>query len=163
MQVKGTALIRRARPLALALLAATLPMQALAHGAQVQAEAVFAISLQARYDTGEPMALAQVVIYAPDAVGTAWARGTTDAAGRYLFAPDPALPGRWTIQVRQAGHGAIVHLETGGASTAAHVVRAAAPAQGTLQKAVMVALVIWGALGTVLFLRSKRRAEDASA
>ncbi|SDW46592.1 carboxypeptidase-like regulatory domain-containing protein [Roseicitreum antarcticum] len=81
------------------------------HAAHIEAEVVPTIHLQARYDTGGPMAGAQVIIYAPDAPGDVWARGQTDDAGRFQFIPD-ALPGRWSVQVRQAGHGAMVYIET---------------------------------------------------
>lgn len=156
---------RIAAPLALGLLA--MPSLAQAHGTDVAARPVAAISVDARFDTGEPMAGAQVLVFAPDAPAEAWGRGTTDAEGRYLFMPDPALQGRWTIQVRQAGHGAITHLDVAG--TGAILAQAAQPATGgqtALQRALMVALVAWGALGTALFVRSRQSrggAGDASA
>jgi len=146
---------------ALALVA--LAAQADAHGAQVAAEPVQAVAVQARYDTGAPMAGAQVVIYAPNDPAAIWARGLTDDAGRHLFTPDPTLPGRWTVQVRQAGHGAIVHIDSTPGGTQSHVATSA-PVQGPLQRLVMVALVAWGALGTALYVRSRHKgARDASA
>ncbi|MBK1734470.1 hypothetical protein CKO15_04050 [Halorhodospira abdelmalekii] len=161
-------------------LLALAPSVALGHAALLDAEATTAVRLHAHYDTGDPMAEAQVIIYAPDDPASAWSRGTTDAEGRYLFAPDPELPGRWTVQVRQAGHGAVAHVEIGpaggGDDTAgaegADAAGDSAPAvvavtgdsteSGALQRVVMVALVAWGALGTALFFWRRRRG-DASA
>ncbi len=142
----------------LAALTALAPLPASSHAALLQADPVPAIRLHATYDTGAPMAGAQVTVFAPDAPAEAWSRGVTDAHGRYLFAPDPDRPGRWTVQVRQAGHGAVTHVEI---APDAIAITAATPT-GPLQRAVMVALVAWGALGTALFFR-RRRADDASA
>ena len=108
MWAKGIAMIR---PCSL-LLALALPASALAHGAELTATPVQAISLEARYDTGAPMAGAQVQAFAPDDPQTPIALGMTDADGRFVFVPDPA-PGRWTVQVRAGGHGAITYFEQG--------------------------------------------------
>jgi len=135
------------------------PLPALSHAALIEAEAVQAIRLQALYDTGEPMAGAQVVIFAPGAPAEAWGRGSTDAEGRFVFVPGPE-EGRWTVQVRQAGHGAMAHVETG---AAAPVSVASAAAPGWADRAVTIALVAWGALGTALFAMRGRRRSDASS
>jgi nickel transport protein len=155
---------------AAALLAvAGLPGAAAAHGAALAAGLVPAVSVQALYDTGEPMAGAQVSVFAPDAPTTPWLRGTTDEAGRFVFVPD-GRAGRWTVQARQAGHGAVVHIDP--AEPAAGPSRVVgAPAQaaasivpltadrgvpGTgLQRAVMALCVIWGLVGTALFFRRR--------
>ncbi|MBK5927095.1 hypothetical protein CCR87_07040 [Rhodobaculum claviforme] len=150
---------------------AAAPLPALAHAALLEAEVATAVRLLARYDTGAPMQGAQVIIYAPDTPAEAWDRGTTDAEGRFVFVPDPALPGRWSIQVRQAGHGALTHVQIGagapgaGPETApvpAAVIERPATTAGPMQRAVMVALVAWGALGTALYFR-RRGHGDASA
>lgn len=133
-------------------LALALPASALAHGAELTATPVEAIALEARYDTGEPMAGAQVQAFAPDDPQTAVALGMTDADGRFVFVPDPT-PGRWTVQVRAAGHGAITYFEQGASALRVTVERS----ENWGQRALMVALVAWGALGTVLFLRRNTR------
>ncbi|MGY6632565.1 MAG: carboxypeptidase-like regulatory domain-containing protein [Alkalilacustris sp.] len=152
-------------------LAGATPPPALGHAALLDAEATTAVRLHARYDTGAPMAGAQVIIYAPDAPADAWSHGTTDAAGRYVFVPDMALPGRWTVQVRQAGHGAVAHVTLGAdagardgdaAAAGAVSIRTDSPPASPLQRAVMIALVAWGALGTALYFR-RRRDGHASA
>lgn len=148
MWAKGIAMIRRCS----LLLALALPASALAHGAELTATPVQAIALVARFDTGEPMAGAQVQAFAPDAPQTPIALGQTDAQGQFQFVPDPA-PGRWTVQVRAAGHGAINYFEQGANALRVTVERP----QDWGQRALMVALVAWGALGTVLFLRRNKR------
>ena len=136
---------------AMALMA--LPGPALPHAALLTAEPVQAVRLHARYDTGPPMAGAQVVIHAPDSPAEIWDRGVTDADGGFAFLPDMAQPGRWTVVVRQAGHAAVAHVEVEGAAALS-----VAEAQSPLQRAVMVALVAWGALGTGLWFSRRRRA-----
>lgn len=169
MSAKATVLIARSdrAALALAALVALAPQPSFGHAALLDAETTTAIRLQARYDTGEPMAGAQVIVFAPDNPTEAWRRGATDAEGRYLFAPDIDMPGRWTVQVRQAGHGAVAHVDVGGAAADAgppSVVATTAQSgeHGLLRQAVMSALVAWGALGTALYFRRGRR-DDASA
>lgn len=140
---------------------ALVPAAAKAHAALLDAAPVQAIALTGRYDTGEPMAGAQVIIYAPDDPAQVWGRAVTDEAGRYVFVPDVALAGRWTVQIRQAGHGAVAHIDlaaaddAGAPATATITTQNAAP--DWLQRLVMVALVAWGALGTALWVRSTRR------
>jgi len=139
---------------------------ALGHAALVDAETAPAIRLHAYYETGEPMAEAQVIIYAPDAPGQVWRRGVTDSEGRFEFVPAP-VPGRWSVQVRQAGHGAMAHVDMGAsapAAVAAVAVASPAPAPASwLERLVMIGLVAWGALGTALYFRREKGVRDASA
>lgn len=143
----------------LGLMFAQAPAPADAHAALIEAENVPAVRLRAVYETGEPMAGAQVLIYAPDTAADVWARGETDEQGRFEFIPD-TLPGRWSVQVRQAGHGAMAHVMLGAGD-------GPAPANTSsqddwLRRAVMVGLVAWGALGTALFFRRRKVGIDAS-
>lgn len=143
---------------ALYLAAVAAPQSLLSHAALIEAETVQAIRLQAIYDTGNPMSHAQVIIHAPGDPGTPWGQGVTDREGRFEFIPD-GDQGRWTVQVRQGGHGAMTQVQIIDDRT---VMIAAAETPGWAQRALMVALVAWGALGTALFaLRKGRR--DASA
>lgn len=148
----------RLAEVALCLAVVTAPQPLLSHGALIEAQTAQAIRLHAFYDTGEPMSHAQVLIHAPGEPGTPWGQGVTDRQGRFEFIPD-GDEGRWTVQVRQAGHGAMLQVEISDNTTV--MLAPTAPADG-LQRALMVALVAWGALGTALFaLRKGRR--DASA
>lgn len=150
---------------ALLLLLALAPQVAGAHAALVSAEPIEALRITARYDTGEAMAGAQVTIYAPDDPATVWARGETDAEGRFDLVLPAEPEGTWAVQVRQAGHGAMIHVEHGQAAgaVAALVVTAGSTAPRGLQRAVMVALVLWGAIGTALWFRRGRAADTSKA
>ena len=81
---------------------------AIAHGVRITYQVSPALEIQASYDNGEEMANAQVAVYAPNAPSEPWLKGTTDAAGRFVFIPDSSLDGHWEVKVRQAGHGNIV-------------------------------------------------------
>lgn len=145
-------------------LGAILPQAALPHAAFVTAQEVQAISIRGQYDTGTPMDGAQVIVYAPDNPAQPWTTGTADDLGRFLLFPDRSLTGRWTVQMRQAGHGAVVYVEIGAAEGAQIAPMSTARSQGPglIQRLVMMALVAWGALGTVLFFW-RRRGGDASS
>ncbi len=69
---------------------------ALAHG--VHADLLEGgTGVRARFDTGEPMAFADVKVFAPDAPNEAWLESTTDPEGRFVFVPP--RPGVWRIAV----------------------------------------------------------------
>lgn len=82
----------------------------LAHGVVLEHRQVDSVEVLAQFDTGAPMANAQVVVYAPDNPTEAWQQGTTDDQGRFSFVPDETLPGSWEVMVRQAGHGGVVTI-----------------------------------------------------
>jgi nickel transport protein len=126
-----------------------------AHGAKIEYTVGMAVELQATYDTGEPMAGGQVTVYAPDDPSTPWLTGVCDEEGRFVFAPDPEKPGTWDVQVRQAGHGDIVHIEIGAGAATSGGSRLTTP-----QILLMAVCVVWGGIGTALFF-SRRRASDA--
>lgn len=138
------------------------PGTALGHAAFVRVDAVEAVRVEGRYDTGEPMAGAQVTIYAPADPGAPWRRGQADADGAFVFVPDEQ-PGRWAVQLRQAGHGGMAYVELT-PDAAAPTVLSAAPATAPalvptpVQKAVMAACVVWGCIGTALYFRRNRAA-----
>ncbi|GAB4370525.1 MAG: carboxypeptidase regulatory-like domain-containing protein [Elainellaceae cyanobacterium] len=141
----------------LVLLGLGLPSKALAHGVEIEYQQTEAIEINATYDSGEPMAEAQVLVYAPDDPANPWMTGSTDAQGRFWFAPDRSQAGNWEVTIRQAGHGDIVTIPIEGGEAAS----AASPAetspssnQGTmtsLQKVLMGGAAIWGFVGTALF------------
>jgi nickel transport protein len=84
--------------------------QALAHGVMIDYATTQAIEITALYDTGEPMANAQVVVYAPNDPSTPWMTGSTTESGSFTFSPDPTQSGNWEVAVRQAGHGEILSI-----------------------------------------------------
>ena len=139
-----------------------LPNKALSHGAKIQYRQTSAIAIQAKYDDGQPMANAQVVIYAPSDRMTPWLKGTTDDSGNFTFVPDtnPENIGDWDIKVRQSGHGHITTIPIGKDSVAPPNSQTAIVSQGSeytsTQKIVMAAAGVWGFIGTALFFsRSK--------
>jgi len=131
-----------------------LPTEALAHGVNIQYISDIEIVIVAKYDTGTPMAGAQVAVYAPDDPSTPWLTGVCDDEGRFSFTPDASRPGIWDVQVRLAGHGGIVHIPVGeGTATTGGV-----GGYSYLQVALMAACVIWGSLGTALYFWRRRQA-----
>lgn len=103
-----------------------------AHGVKLEYQNTQAIQIQAAYDTGEPLAQAQVAVFAPDDPAKPWLTGTTDDQGRFVFTPDEAQTGGWEVQVRQAGHGDIVTIPLSGST--ANATASARAAEKKLQK-----------------------------
>ena len=63
-----------------------LPTTSYAHGARIEYTINVAIDIVASYDNGEPMAGAQIVVYAPDNPSSAWLTGVCDDEGSTLGA-----------------------------------------------------------------------------
>ncbi len=126
------------------------PTATLAHGAHIQSRSREAIEIEATYDNGDPLANAQVQIYAPSDPQTPWRTTQTDEQGRYLFTPD--APGDWEVSVRQAGHGDIVVIPVSPGGTVATTYRNTGNIS-PLQRAIMAGAVTWGCVGTALYFR----------
>ena len=129
-----------------------LPIKAYAHGVIVRYTVDIAIDIVATYDDGQPMAGAQFMVYAPDDPSTPWLTGVCDDEGRFSFIPDTSKPGTWDIQVRQAGHGDIVHIPIGEDMARTGDAGGYAP----LQIVLMAACVVWGSVGTALYFLRRR-------
>ncbi|WP_199249283.1 carboxypeptidase-like regulatory domain-containing protein [[Phormidium] sp. ETS-05] len=137
---------------------------ALAHGVKIETKTTQAMEIQATYDSGEPMADANITIYAPNDPATPWRQGNTDGEGRFMFAPDLSLPGRWDIKVRKAGHGGIVHVTVDSPEAGVGWVEERNSTYKTgqehsltaVQKGVMLASVVWGFVGTALFFSRQK-------
>ena len=123
-----------------------------AHGAAIEYTLSTAVELVATYDTGEPMAGGQVTVYAPDDPTNPWLTGECDGEGRFVFTPDPSKPGTWDVQVRQAGHGDMVHIAIGEG-----VAASGGGGLSVAQIVLMTICVVWGFVGTALFFVSKKR------
>ncbi|MDB9525510.1 carboxypeptidase-like regulatory domain-containing protein [Oscillatoria sp. CS-180] len=130
------------------------PAWAIAHGAHIQSRATSAVEIQAAYDTGEPMAAAQVQVFAPDDPQSPVFTGTTDEAGHFVFVPNQ--PGNWEISVRQAGHGdiAVIPVEANGAIAPEFI---NSTSLSPLQRIIISAAVAWGCVGTALYFRRGKR------
>jgi len=139
-------------PALLLVLVLMLPTHAYAHGVRIDYRVDMTVEILAAYDTGEPMAGAQVSVYAPDEPSTPWLTGVCDEDGRFDFVPDASKAGTWSVRVRLAGHGDIVHIPIGESSGAAGSSGGYAP----LQIVLMAACVIWGSIGTALYFSRRR-------
>jgi len=128
-----------------------------AHGTDIAYTTATQVQLEARFDTGEPMANAQVTIYAPDDPQNPWMTATADEAGRFAFTPDTSIPGRWDIFVRTAGHGNTLYIDVDAESTAITGVASAGSGLTTVQIILMSAAGIWGFIGTALYFARGRK------
>ena len=128
-------------------------IEVLAHGVNIEYTTKLEITILAKYDIGDPMAGAQVIVYAPDNPSSPWLTGTCDDNGYFSFTPDSSKPGIWDVTVRQAGHGNIIHIPVGKEPSTSGSVGG----YSYLQIALMSLCVIWGSLGTALYFWRKRR------
>lgn len=137
----------------------------LAHGLTVEHRQVSSIELEARFETGEPMANAQVLVYAPSKPSDVWQQGTTDNQGRFSFAPDPDQPGLWEVMVRQAGHGVLTTIPVAAATsdpgteaeTGSNSLISPNTSLSSVQRSITIGSVIWGFIGTALFFARGKR------
>lgn len=134
-------------------LSVSIPISLFAHGALLEYTHTAGITVQARYDTGQVMAGAQITVYAPDNPTRPWLTGICDAEGRFSFVPDPDFPGTWSVQARLAGHGAMVHMTINPEKPERNLRQ-----QGYTvgQRALMAASVLWGCIGTALYFSRRK-------
>jgi nickel transport protein len=129
--------------------------KAQAHGASIETSKTQAVQIEAAYDSGQPMAEAQVTVYSPENPAEPWKTAATDSEGQYVFVPDQT--GQWQVQVRQAGHGDIatvmvdqVENSSNAESENDSALNPEADDSG-MQKLLYGAAGAWGFLGTALF------------
>ena len=135
-------------------------VNAFAHGTVIDLADVQAIEIIAHFDSGEPMADAQVSVYAPTDAANPWLTGTADSEGRFVFTPDRALTGEWAIQVRTAGHGDWVYIDMADGDIAA--MTASSGGFTTAQIILMSVAVIWGMIGTALYFARPKPTADGT-
>lgn len=96
-----------------AVLALAQPGLAAAHGAGhtvVDRVAGNALAVEFALPGGEPLADAQVLVFAPGADAKAWLQSRTDRLGRVAFLPD--RPGTWRLELADdRGHAATAAVE----------------------------------------------------
>ncbi len=126
------------------------------HAALVELAPAEGVAVQARYDDGTAMAGAQIVVFAPDDPQRPWLTGRADDEGWFRFVPAPDLAGRWTVQARQAGHGAMAHVELGGEGAASVWTAPAGGGLSTAQRALVAGSVVWGLIGTGLVFHRRQ-------
>ena len=137
----------------------------LAHGSNIKYRKTEAIEIQSNYESGSPMAKAQVTIYAPNNPSKPWLKGITDDQGKFIFIPDYSQTGNWQIKVRQSGHGNMINLaiSENNKLTDNRPEKHSNINHNSLnneyssgQKLVMAIMVTWGFVGTALFFSRKK-------
>ncbi|MEM9213605.1 MAG: carboxypeptidase-like regulatory domain-containing protein [Cyanobacteria bacterium P01_F01_bin.150] len=132
----------------------------LAHGVLMEATPIPSFQVQVTYESGEPMANAQINVYAPTDPQNVWLQTLTNENGYFLFTPDPNIPGTWDIQARLAGHGELlrINVQEDGA------IRQLSRSDNTpLQKWLTIAAVVWGFVGTALFFSRRQQPLQTTA
>lgn len=127
------------------------PAVVFAHGVKMAYQIRNTVEITAAFDTGEPFSGGQVTIYAPDNPSTPWLTGKCDEKGRFTFTPDTSKPGTWDVKVRHAGHGGMIHISVDENMTAAGKI-----GYTPMQIVLMAACVVWGFVGTTLFLSRRK-------
>ncbi|MEB3230942.1 MAG: carboxypeptidase-like regulatory domain-containing protein [Leptolyngbyaceae bacterium] len=142
------------------------PIPVLAHGVQIESEPIQSLQMRALFESGDPMANAQVTIYSPADLQTPWQQLSTDENGYFVFTPDPAIPGNWEVQVRQAGHGDLVRVAVDDNSSGLPLAYAGGTpysgGQSPVQKWGTIAAAVWGFVGTALFFSQRQLSPSGS-
>lgn len=128
------------------------PEKVWSHGVVMEASPIPSFQIQAKYESGEPMANAQINVYAPNDPQTVWLQTLTDEQGNFLFTPDPELIGTWDIQARLAGHGDLIQIQVEEDGSVSQLTQAN---NSPLQKWLTIGAVVWGFVGTALFFAKK--------
>lgn len=142
------------------------PPQTAAHGTEITYTVQATVDIEAYFDTGEPMANAQVTVYAPNDPANAWLQGEADENGRFTFTPDPEIPGRWDVAIRTAGHGEMLNIPLTDEATGSFALGAGSGGSGgqTLAQRVLIgAAVLWGCIGTALYFRRPKKEDTQHA
>jgi nickel transport protein len=122
-----------------------------AHGAAIDYQIESTVHITATYDSGEPMSEAQVAVFSPEDKQNPWMVDVTDGNGNFSFTPDVSMAGEWDVQVRQAGHGDMIHINlndtkgSDGSFTVSQIV-------------VMSVSILWGLIGTALYFKKGKKA-----
>ena len=135
-----------------------------AHGVAISPSQAGATRIYAEFDSGEPMAGAQVRVYSPANPQDPWLEGVVDPQGNFFFLPDAGIPGTWEVMIRQAGHGGVVTVAVGedpsvqGAEGASLDPLADSPvgSLSPLHRGLLMGSTVWGFLGTALFFARRR-------
>lgn len=120
------------------------------HGSEYTILSDHVIIIEVKYDTGEFLSHADVLVFPPDEEKSAYTLKTDDKGCFYLL---PDKEGTWILQVRGAGgHGIRINLPVDKSMISDG---AGSNRLSLLQKLVMFLCVAWGTAGTVLFFRNR--------
>ncbi len=123
-----------------------------AHGTKYKFLPEKTFGIKTMFDTGAPMVLAKVLVFAPDEMKATYTT-KTDSNGVFYFTPDKA--GTWVMQVRdKGGHGMRINLEINDSMLLSSGQK---PSNNMsyLQKIFVAICVIWGCIGTALYFKKK--------
>jgi nickel transport protein len=124
-----------------------------AHGTEYEVLPDGAVAIRATYDTGQPIAHAAVLVFAPGET-TPLFETITDNRGIVCFLPDRI--GTWILQVRgEGGHGMRINLEVD--ENMLPLLKNGKPLSriSVLQKIIIAVCVCWGLIGTAFFIKSR--------
>lgn len=127
---------------------------AYAHGTKISCDEKKVYSIKATFDDGTELKNAQVIIFSPKDPKNPWGKGVTDDTGNYEFVPDTSIEGKWTIQIRQAGHGGVINIDT---TTKGNSSISNGNNMSTSTKIIVVISVVWGFIGTALFFLRRKK------
>lgn len=126
-----------------------------AHGTKYEILQDKIIGIKAMLDTGDPIAHAKVLIFAPEDSKVTHTTNT-DSNGVFYFTPDKA--GIWTLQVRaKGGHGMRINLTVDESMQLAGNHKGIHSGTTYFQKVIMAICVVWGCIGTALYFRRKEK------
>ncbi len=128
---------------------------AFAHGVHADEATGNAVIVKVQYHGDEPMMYAEVKVYSPDDKKTEYMNCRTDRRGSFAFVPNQK--GEWTYTVNDGmGHGVSKKI------TVTDDFSIEEPASGGLnlvQKILVSLCVAWGAAGTALYWKSRRKGQ----
>ncbi len=123
------------------------------HGTGYTILSASGVRIRAFYDSGDPMALATVLVFPP---GRTEPAQTVEADSGGVFTLYPSHTGIWTLQVRDGtGHGMRINLDI---NEKLHIDSPVQPPEiNIVQKLVMAACVVWGFIGTAFYFASGKK------
>lgn len=150
-------MIKRLVPVLGLLVSAWTAPSVLAHGTAVNYRVTpKAVEIDAAFDTGAPMANAQITVYSPDGSTEPWLTGKADREGHFAFTLPPDQTGTWQVKVRQAGHGKILNIPVGTENAAVEATVSSEPVSPMLRSLLGVVVVGGFVLTAILFSSRKK-------
>ncbi len=119
------------------------------------------ILIEGKFESGDPMSEGQVTVYSPDDPANPWLSGACNEEGHFAFVPDMSKRGIWEVQVREAGHGGWLRIDVQGSLLDAEVEVSSEGGFHTSQIVLMAGSVVWGFIGTGLFVMGLRKQEES--
>jgi nickel transport protein len=136
----------------LLLLFLPVPLALFAHGSEYTLLSGGVIGIRAAFDTGEVIAGARTLIFAPGEAEPYY-ETSTDSQGIVCFSPNRS--GLWVLQVRaEGGHGLRINLPVDESLLAGETVSGSL---SWLQRIALALCVIWALIATALYFRLRRQ------